>query len=91
MTHIKVVWRDTKVHEGKAYTHRKQTIKGYREGWITDLEGDDNIYKTCDSAKNAIDNVLGDKGKRRDAGKRAAEGIRIIGKISEHKRSGETA
>ena len=83
MQRIKVVWRDTQAHEGKVYTYRGHAITGYRLGWITDMPGDDNIYQTRISARNAIDLALGDKRKKRDAGKRAEQGIQIIGKKSE--------
>lgn len=89
MQRIKVVWRDTQAHEGKEYKHRGHTITGYRLGWITDMPGDDNVYQTRSSARNAIDLALGDKRKKRDAGKRADEGIQIIGKKSE--KAGATA
>lgn len=78
-------------HEGKVYIYRKQEIKGYRKGWITDLEGDDNIYQTRHHARNAIDQALGKEGMNRAAGKRAEMGISIIGKISDYERAGETA
>lgn len=83
MQHIKVVWRDTQAHEGKTYIHRGHTITGYSSGWITDMPGDANIYKNRNSARNAIDKALGDKRKKRDAGRRAEIGIQIIGKKSE--------
>lgn len=80
--HIRVVWKETPVHQGKTYMYRKTTITGYIEGWIIDIEGDDNVYKTRLSAKNAIDKALGEKGMKRAAKFRAEEGIIIIGKKS---------
>ena len=91
MQHIRVVWKDTMAHENKVYIYRKREIKGFRKGWITDLEGDDNIYQTRHHARNAIDQALGKKGMNRAAGKRAAMGIEIIGKISDYEKAGEIA
>jgi len=79
---IRVVWKDTRTHIGAQYIHRNVTIEGYGEGWVVDVEDDENIYKTRRSAKNAIDKALGKEGMKRAAKVRAEEGIIIIGKKS---------
>ena len=91
MQHIKVVWKDTISHDNKVYIYRKHEITGFRNGWITNIKGDDNVYQTQNHARNAIDQALGSKGMKRAAGQRAELGIEIIGKISDYKKVGETA
>lgn len=91
MQHIKVVWKDTISYENKVYIYRKREIKGFRSGWIIDIEGDDNIYQTRNHARNAIDQALGKKGMKRAAGQRAEMGIAIIGKVSDYEKVGEPA
>lgn len=78
--HIRVVWKDSFTFEGSKYIHRKIAIEGYGKGWTINIEGDDNIYKTRESARNAIDKALGKEGMKRAAKGRAEEGIIIIGK-----------
>ena len=78
---MRVVWKDSyngrvKHKEGNKY--RNCYIERFKGGWIVDLPGDDNIYRTLDCACNAIDKALGGK-TRKDASARQAKGIEIIG------------
>lgn len=68
MEHIRVVWKDG--NQNKSFCYRKTKVVPYRDGWVLEGMGDDNIYKTIDSAKNAIDEVLGVEGRRRNITKR---------------------
>ena len=83
MVHIKVVWKDTQIYGRSEYLYRRHEIKGLGHGWITNLEGDDNIYKTRLSAMNAIDQALGGTGRLGMPENRKKEGIRIVGKKSD--------
>lgn len=82
---MKVVWKDssTAAKEYKTTTYRKHVITWYTHGrlrgWTTDIEGDDNVYRSLHSAYNAIDAVLGGM-PRRTCEKRQAKGIDIVGK-----------
>ena len=83
---IKVVWKDSLQPSTRAYPYRKHTTSRFKDGWITNIPGDNNIYKYQKSAFNAIDAYLGGSCKRADAEERMKEGIIIIGK-----KDGETA
>ena len=83
MVHIKVVWKDTQIYGSSEYLYRRHAIKGLWRGWITDLEGDDNVYRTRLSAMNAIDKALGGTGRMGTPENRIKEGIQIIGKKSD--------
>ena len=89
MNHIRVVWKDAPAFKKVASNYRRHTVQGYGKGWITNIEGDDNIYKTRFCAMNAIDKALGSEGRMGTPENRKAHGIRIIGKKSEE--AGETA
>ena len=82
---IRVVWQDSFAREKKPVKYRNHKISGYKDGWITDLPGDNNVYKTHYCALNAIDSALGDFGQKGSA-KRKAYGVQVIGK-----KGGETA
>ena len=58
---------------------------GTPNGWITDIPGDDNLYKTHYSAQNAVDAFYGELGVH-GSEKRKRYGIQITGK-----RNGESA
>lgn len=68
MEHIRVVWKDG--NQNKSFYYRGTRVVPYRDGWILEKMDDNNIYKTIDSAKNAIDEVLGVEGRRRNITKR---------------------
>lgn len=75
MTHIKVVWKDSYKPNTKSYKHKGHTIQGYDTGWIIDVEGDTNIYKSYLAAYHAINKAVG---KDADTSK-----IKIIGQRNE--------
>ena len=78
---MRVIWKDSKPKTYKPVKYRNCMIYGSPKGWTTDLEGDDNIYKTHYDALNAIDAALGGEGRRGKATrKREQYGIQIIGK-----------
>ena len=79
---MKVVWKDSSARTYKPVRYRKHTISGYHGGWITDLPGDNNIYRSHYCALNAIDKALGGYGQMGTA-KRKSYGIQIIGQKSE--------
>lgn len=76
---VRIVWKDgvnSKVW--KPLTYRGYTITSHGGGWVVNLPGDGNIYRTQLSALNAIDKILGGK-TRKDATNRQSKGIQIIG------------
>ena len=80
MMQLKVVWKDSNSKTAyKPIRYRKHIISGFKGGWITDIEGDDNVYLSNYDALNAIDKYLGDYGQKGCA-KRKSCGIRVIGK-----------
>lgn len=76
---MRIVWKDSRPKTHKPVKYRDHYIKGYNHGWITDIPGDDNVYRTHYCALNAIDKHLGGYGQMGSA-KRKAYGIKIIGK-----------
>lgn len=76
---MRIVWKDSKPKSYKPVKYRGQMIYGSPQGWVTDLAGDNNIYKTHYCALNAIDKALGGFGQMGSA-KRKAYGIEIVGK-----------
>lgn len=78
MKHIKVVWKDSGGHARKPFTYRKKRIYVYGDGWT--MDNDDNIYRTAECAKNAVDKALGGVGAKGADKRRQSRGIRIIGK-----------
>lgn len=82
---MRIVWKDSKPKLHKPVKYRGHYIRGYNNGWTTDIPGDDNIYRTHYCALNAIDKALGGHGQMGSA-KRQAYGIQIVGK-----KGGETA
>lgn len=81
----RVVWRDSNAKVNKPVKYRNHYAMGYKGGWITDIEGDCNVYKSHYCALNAIDAALGGYGQKGSA-KRRSYGIQIVGK-----KGGETA
>ena len=80
MTVIRIKWKDVNGKANKPVKYRKHTAIGYGDGWVIDIPGDNNIYKSHYCALNAIDKHLGDDGKRVPSEKRSRYGIQIIGK-----------
>lgn len=76
---MRIVWKDSKPKSYKPVKYRGQMIYGSPQGWVTDIAGDNNIYKTHYCALNAIDKALGGFGQMGCA-KRKAYGIVIVGK-----------
>lgn len=80
------MWKDSnQPKEYKPIKYRNHILCGTPNGWITDIQGDDNLYKNHYSAQNAVDAFYDDLGQR-GTEKRKRCGIQIIGK-----RKGETA
>ena len=81
---LRVVWKDTAPKTKKPVKYRGQYITGCDGGWITDIPGDHNIYRTHYCALNAIDAALGGAGIRgQGTPKRQSYGIQIVGKRSD--------
>lgn len=76
---MRIVWKDSAPKAFKPVQYRGYVVTGSKKGWTTNVEGDDNIYKTHYCAKNAIDKYLGGAGQKGCA-KRQAYGITIVGK-----------
>ncbi len=88
---IKVVWKDSQQPSTREYIYRKQTTQRFYDGWITNVPGDDNVYKYQSSALNAIDAFLGGEPQKTGGKKRIEQGIQIIGKIADFEKDDETA
>ena len=82
----RVVWHDSNARISKPVKYRNHYARGYKGGWVIDVPGDNNVYKSHYCALNAIDAALGGTGKRVPSEKRSRYGIEIIGK-----KDGETA
>lgn len=76
---MRIVWKDSFINNYKPVKYRDRIIQNTSNGWVTDLPGDDNIYRTRNCALNAVDKILGVDGIKRRS-KRMDEGIDIIGK-----------
>lgn len=79
---MRIVWKDTvNVRERKPIKYRRYVVSGLDNGWITNMSGDDNIYKSHYCAMNAIDKALGGRSQRSgDNVKRKRYGVEIVGK-----------
>ena len=77
---MRIVWKDSnqpsKYHPVK---YRKHFVCGTPNGWITDIPGDENLYKNHYCAKNAVDAFYGELGQH-GGEKRKRYGIQIVGK-----------
>ena len=73
---MRIVWRDSV--RCKTYQYRGCTISRFADGWITDIQTDDNIYYSADMAHNAVDQILGGTGRKGNPA-RHRFGIKIIG------------
>ena len=80
---MRVVWKDSKPKSYKPVKYRKHMIYGSPQGWVTDIAGDNNIYKSHYCALNAIDKALGGYGQK-GTQKRQSYGIVIVGKKSDN-------
>ena len=81
---MRIVWKDS-ASVKTPVNCRGFNITGYRGGWITDIPGDDNIYKSNKSARNAVDKYLGLYDENNETPVRHKLGIQIIGKKDEQK------
>lgn len=81
---MRIVWKDS-ASVKTAVKYRGYKLEGYRNGWITDVPGDDNIYKSNKSARNAVDKYLGLYDINNTEPVRHKLGIQIIGKKNEQK------
>ena len=85
---IRVTWKDSSEYSKsyKTTKYRKHMVTRYSEGairgWVTDVEGDEYVYKTIDMAYNAIDEMLGTP-PRVNNERRKAKGIEIVCKKNE--------
>lgn len=84
---MRIVWKDSGFRKAqKPIEYRGHVATGNGgNGWIIDVPGDNNIYRTHYCALNAIDKALGGYGQKGGA-KRKSYGIEIIGT-----KGGETA
>ena len=81
---MRIVWKDS-ASVKTAVKYRGYKLEGYRNGWIIDVPGDDNIYKSNKSARNAVDKYLGLYDINNEQPIRHKLGIHIIGKKNEKK------
>lgn len=56
---MRIVWRDTALSHFKPFKYRGYVITGSPKGWDTGYPGDDNLYKSLEDAKLAINVHLG--------------------------------
>ena len=81
---MRIVWKDT-ASVKTAVKYRGFDLEGYGGGWVISVPGDDNIYKSNKSARNAVDKHLGLYDINNDEPVRHKLGIQIIGKKNEQK------
>ena len=77
---MRIVWKDSATPNFKPLKYRGYMITGSEDGWMSGYPGDDNLYKSCESAKAAINKHLGVVVKSKDP---RIHKICIIGKKSE--------
>lgn len=79
---MRVVWKDSKAHRPtQPIKYRGHYVTAYNgRGWVIDIDGDTNIYRTHYCAENAIDAAMGGTGIRGNGtAKRQAYGIQVVG------------
>lgn len=79
---MRIIWKDSTpvTKPGVTLKYRNCIVSQYRDGWITDIAGDDNIYFPRESAFNAIDEALGGSRRNKKEPERVKLGINIIGR-----------
>lgn len=77
---MRIVWKDTALSQFKPLKYRGYTITGSPHGWDTGYPGDDNLYKSLEDAKLAINVHLGIKTRPQSC---RVDVARIVGKKSE--------
>lgn len=76
---MRIVWKDAVVARAD-FKYRGYWVECYLNGWMINIPGDTNIYKTNRCAKNAIDEALGLDGLRhKKLPKRLEYGYEVIG------------
>lgn len=81
---MRIVWKDSSSVKTPV-KYRGFDVEGFDGGWIISVPGDDNIYKSNKSARNAVDKHLGLYDINNEEPVRHKLGIHIIGKKSEKK------
>lgn len=81
---MRIVWKDSASIK-TAVKYRGFDVEGYGGGWIISVPGDNNIYKSNKSARNAVDKHLGLYDINNKEPIRHKLGIHIIGEIDEKK------
>ena len=81
---MRIVWKDSASIK-TAVKYRGFDIEGYGGGWVISVPGDDNIYKSNKSARNAVDKHLGLYDINNAEPVRHKLGIHIIGNKNEKK------
>lgn len=78
---MRIVWKDSAPRTKSWITldYRGYTVSQCKNGWITNMPGDNNIYFPRDSALNAIDEALGGETRKKNP-KRHEIGIKIVGR-----------
>lgn len=77
---MRIVWKDSTVTKADC-KYRGYSVEAYSSGWVINVNGDNNVYRTNRCAKNAIDEALGLEGLRhKKLPKRLEYGYDIIGK-----------
>lgn len=73
---MRITWKDSRVY--KTYQYREYTIEKTKKGWVTNIPGDNYIYRTAEHAHNAVDKILGGKTRKANPGRHIL-GIDIVG------------
>lgn len=73
---MKITWKDSRTF--KTYIYRGHTISRHPKGWVTTVPGDMNIYYTAEHAHNAVDQMLGGTGRKKNPGRHKL-GIIVVG------------
>lgn len=81
---MRIVWKDS-ASVKTAVKYRGFHLEGYGGGWIIDVPGDNNIYKSNKSARNAVDKHLGLYDINNEQPVRHRLGIQVIGEKNEKK------
>ena len=80
---MRIVWKDSTITKVNS-KYRGCSVEAYGTGWVVDISGDNNVYRTNRCAKNAIDKALGYENMRNNKlPKRIENGIDIIGTKSD--------
>lgn len=78
---MRVVWKDSSPHTKpwQTFQYRGCIISYHKNGWVTDIPGDDSIYFPRECAYNAVDQLLGGETRKKNP-KRHEMGINIVGR-----------